>query len=205
MNAPSSTAPLPAPDLAARPVSVTDPADPAGPGHAESGSMAPAEVKLKVERTVGLMGGADFEASRAARRELAALVHQTGRPGAEAERRACSEALVAALEQERPEQVRRELLGLIAEISGDEAVSVVAALLLNEALRDDARMALERIPGKRSLKALESALGKVPTDFRRALAVSMRARGMSLQGLPSQKLIPTRTTRVKPRAQNGPV
>ena len=199
MKAPTSTAPRPEANPAARPMPAADPADSAGAVPAEAGAIAPAELKARVERSVGLMGGADFEAARAARRELAALVHQAGRPGAETERRACSDALVAALGQERPEQVRRELLGLIAEISGDEAVSAVEALLLDEALRDDARMALERIPGRRSLKALESALGKVPTDFRRALAVSMRARGMSLQGLPSQKLIPTRTTRVKPR------
>ena len=155
------------------------------------------QIVAEANRLAGVMEGADFEAARKAHRDLAAMVHRAGRYGAWNEQRAVSDALIGALSRTTAEQARRNLLWLISEISEEEAVAPVEAFLMHESLRDDARMVLERIPGKRSLKALDTAMGKVPTEFRRAIAVSLRARGVGLQGLPSQKRVPSRPTRVK--------
>jgi hypothetical protein len=108
-----------------------------------------------------------------------------------------SDLLLEEVARQVPAQVRRQLLGMISEISRDEAIGAMVMLLQDEELRDDARRVLERIPGQRSLDALQAALGKVPAPFRRALAVSLKARGVPVKGLPSQKLHPSRGTRVQ--------
>ena len=96
---------------------------------------------------------------------------------------------------------------MLSEIGGDESgdwLSSVPALLdslLSDAdLREEARMALERIPGEESLSVLKSALDSVPEDFKPNLAQSLRARGVEVKGIPCKKLVPTKQTRVKPRA-----
>jgi hypothetical protein len=87
---------------------------------------------------------------------------------------------------------------MLSEIAGDEAVEPVAALLKNKELREDARMVLQRIPGRTSLGALKSALRSAPEDFKFAIAQSLRNRGARVSGYPSQKMVPTRKTKVEP-------
>ena len=83
---------------------------------------------------------------------------------------------------------------MLSEIGGDESVEPIAALLGDEAFREDARMALERIPGERSLAALRAALQAAPEGFRPHLVQSLRARGEKLdpEKYPCRKLIPTK-------------
>ena len=76
--------------------------------------------------------------------------------------------------------------------------SAISGLLENEQLREDARLVLQRIDGSESLAALKSALNSVPDDFKINIAQSLRARGVKVEGLPSQKLVPTKETQVKP-------
>ena len=64
----------------------------------------------------------------------------------------------------------RELLWMLSEIGDDQAVAPMAELLKHDELREDARMALERIPGEASLLALEGALKSAPADFKTNLA-----------------------------------
>lgn len=164
-----------------------------GPAWQSAGKFGAAAVKPLAET----MAAADRETARAARRALWKIVRYAGRPGAATEQKAVAARLVSLLTKTVTE-TRRELLWMLSEIGGDDAVAPVASLLSERELREDARAALQRIPGDKSLAALKSALATAPEDFRFALAVSLRARGEKVSGYPSQKLVPTKQTEVKP-------
>ncbi|MGQ9651455.1 MAG: HEAT repeat domain-containing protein [Phycisphaerae bacterium] len=106
--------------------------------------------------------------------------------------------LLTLCESEQPAAVRREVLWMLSEIAGDEAVGAIAPLFANADLREDARMSLERLPGEKSLAALKEALKSAPEDFRPNIAVSLRQRGVQVADYPSAKLVPTKATQVKP-------
>jgi len=144
------------------------------------------------------MGNENLEVARAAKRGMWQVVRHAGRPGAGEEKRAVVAELVPLLGKDRPEPLRREVLWMLSEIGGDESVDTVAALLVDEKLREDARCALERIPGDKSLEALQAALAKAPDDFKGNLAQSIRARGVEVPGVPCRKMVPTKQTGVKP-------
>jgi HEAT repeat protein len=144
-----------------------------------------------------LLNDSDAEIARAAKRALWKIVRNAGRPGAVSEQKAVTHELVGLLTRGSTSTCH-EVLWMLSEIGGDQAVPPVAPLLLNPDLREDARAALQRIPGRKSLAALAAALETAPTDYKNAIAVSLRARGRELAGYPSQKLVPTKTTEVKP-------
>ena len=133
----------------------------------------------------------DFEVVRAAKRALWKIVRHAGRPHAQAERKAVERELIKLLDRGDP-NVRREFVWMLSEIGGNASVSPLAALLHNKDLREDARAALQRIPGRSAVAALKAALKTVPEDYRPAVAVSLRARGQTVKGYPSQKLVATR-------------
>ncbi|MDP2897016.1 MAG: hypothetical protein Q8Q12_10740 [bacterium] len=145
-----------------------------------------------------VMTDENFEVAREAERALWKIVRHAGRPKADSERKAVVTELIPLLGDIQPVRVRREAMWMLSEIAGDEAVAPVAAQLSDKELREDARMVLERLPGQRSLAALQMALKTVPEEFKINIAQSLRARGVSVPGLPSQKLVPTRKTDVKP-------
>ncbi len=136
----------------------------------------------------------DFELSRGAQRELWQRVRHAGRPGADAERTALASQLGAILRDDPSATVGRELLWMLSEIGDDDCVDALAALLQHADLREDARMALERLPGDASLAALQASLSNVPEDFQLNIAQSLRARGVEVPGLPCVKLKPTKPT-----------
>jgi HEAT repeat protein len=144
-----------------------------------------------------LMGSADFEVARNAKRALYKITRHAGRPGAANEARAAESALIKALRHQRA-TVRREALWMLSEIGGDRAVRPMAALLTDEAAREDARAALIRLPGDRATAALSAAFRTAPEPFRYALADALRKRGAQVQGYPTQKLAPSRQTTVRP-------
>lgn len=94
--------------------------------------------------------------------------------------------------------VRREVLWMLSEVGGDESVDPVARLLVDRASRDDARMVLQRIPGDKSLAALQAGLVAAPEDFGPNLAQSLEAQGMSVPEVSCRKLVPTKPTHVRP-------
>jgi len=159
-----------------------------------AGQVGAAAVKPLAET----MTDANREVALAAKRALAQIVHDAGRPGADEQKKAVIAELPTLLGNERPVAVRREVLWLVSEISGDESVDAVAALLTSAELREDARCALQRIPGDKSLAALRAGLESLPADFRPAVAESLRARGVPVSGYPDQKLVPSKPTAVKP-------
>jgi HEAT repeat protein len=138
------------------------------------------------------------EVARAAKRGLWKLVRHAGRPKAGAERKAVEAKLVGLLGDDQPISVRREVLWMLSEIGGGKSVDAIAALLSNEQLREDARMTLQRIPGKKALAALKEALDTAPDDFKLNIAQSLRQRGVKVEGLACVKLVPTKKTSVEP-------
>ncbi|MHC4206401.1 MAG: HEAT repeat domain-containing protein [Planctomycetota bacterium] len=139
----------------------------------------------------------DLEVARAAKRAIWQIVRYTGRPKANKERRAVEKELVGLLGRKQPAAVRREVLWMLSEIGGRVSIKPIAGLMRNKNLREDARMALERIPSKRALATLKAAFEKAPEDFKPNIAQSLRKRGEEVAGYPCQKLVPTKKTDVK--------
>jgi len=145
-----------------------------------------------------VMSNKDFEVARAAKRGLWKIVRHVGRPGAGNERRAVVVELVELLEDAQPVPVRREVLWMLSEIGTRKSIKPIAALLSNKALREDARMVLQRIPSKNALAALRAGFKAAPEDFKLNIAQSLRQRGVEVSGYPCVKLVPTKKTNVKP-------
>ncbi len=162
-------------------------------GISSAGPVGAAAVKPLVQT----MTEGEMEVARAARRALWNIVRYAGRPKARKESAAVVQELLAALEGNAPVNVKRELMWMISELAGDEAVEPIAALIKDKDLREDARMVLQRLPGKKSLAALRTALETAPEEFRPNIAVSLRARGQKVAGYPSARLEPTLQTKVQ--------
>jgi HEAT repeat protein len=158
-----------------------------GPAWQNAGPAGAPAVKPLAQ----LMTDQEMEISRSAKRALWVIVRHTGRPGADNERRAVVAELLPLLKG-TPAAVRREVLWMVSEIAADDAVKPVAACLADPEVREDARAALERIPGPKAVAALKEALQSAPEDYRPAIAQSLRVRGVKVAGYPSQKLVPAR-------------
>jgi HEAT repeat protein len=143
----------------------------------------------------------ELEVSRAANRAMWQVVRYSGRPGADAERKATVAALIEVFTDEQlPVQLRRDVVWMLSEvITNDEYDPAQAAeQFKNPDFRDDLRMALQRIPGDNAVAALKAGLEIVPDDFKPAIACSLRARGVEVPNVPCVKLKPTKQTKVKP-------
>jgi hypothetical protein len=140
----------------------------------------------------------ELEIARAANRAIQNIVYYAGRPGAEDEAKAVATELLKLLGDSQPMQLRRDVLWMTWQIAGQEAVDPVAALLANAELHEDARMALERLPGDKATAALKGALAKATDAQKPALAHSLRVRGVETPGVPDMRLVPTKKTSVKP-------
>jgi len=140
----------------------------------------------------------ELEVARAAKRGLWKIVRHAGRPGAGDEKSAVTAELIALLSDNQPTPVRREVLWMLSEIARTKFIKPIAALLSNKELREDARMVLQRIPGRMSLAALKAGLKAAPEDFKLNIVQSLRKRGVKVRGLPCVKLVPTKKTNVKP-------
>ncbi len=165
------------------------------------------DVRTKAWRNAGDVGAAalkplanqvtkgEQEVSRAAKRAMWQIVRDAGNPASRpAKKKRTVAALLKLLAADQSMAVRREVLWMLSEIAGDEAVEPIATLLGHKDLREDARMVLDRIPGDASIAALQAGLEKAPEDFKYNLAQSLRHRGVEVPGLPCQKLVPKKTT-----------
>jgi HEAT repeat protein len=139
----------------------------------------------------------DIEIARCAKRALWLIVRQAGRPGAAQVKRDVQRELIALLSNPAL-VVRREALWMLSEIGNDQAVPAMAKLLSDPQAREDARCTLLRFPGAASLRAIKHAFAAAPADFKPALADSLRQRGETIAGYPSQKLVPGKQTTVTP-------
>ncbi len=151
-----------------------------------------------VKSLAKVMADKDIEVSRAGKRALWKIVRHAGRPRARDEKNAVITELISLLGDDQPTLVRREVLWMLSEICGRTSLKPIAALLSNKELREDARMVLQRIPGKQSLAPLKKGLKAAPKDFKLNIAQSLRKRGVKVRGLACVKLVPTKKTNVQP-------
>ena len=159
-----------------------------------AGQAGAAAVKPLAE----VMTNDDLEVARAAKRALWKIVRHAGRPRAVKEKRAVEKELVGLLGNDQPVPVRREVIWMLSEIGARNSIKAIARLIANKELREDARMALERIPSKQALQTLKFRFKKAPEDFKPNMAQSLRKRGVDVEGYPCQKLVPTKKTNLKP-------
>jgi HEAT repeat protein len=145
-----------------------------------------------------MIKNADPETMRAGKRQLWEIVRHVGRPGNAEQAQAVVKSLVGLLTSDQPAAVKREALWAVSELGGNEIIDPVAALLADKEVREDACMALERLPGDKPVAALKAALKNVPEEFVINVAHSLRARGIAAEGPPCQKLKPTKKTSVTP-------
>lgn len=91
----------------------------------------------------------ELEVGRAARRAIWQIVRASGTlKFADDRRRSVIQELVALLDNGQPVELRREVLWMLSEIGSDAGeIAAITALLRDSDLREDARCALERIPG----------------------------------------------------------
>ena len=160
---------------------------------------------VKPLAAVTTSGDSDLEVARAAKRALWQIVHDFGRIDAEDQHKAVLDNLQALLTDDWPDAFRREVLWMLSEIGGDSSVDSIAAVLKSRELLDDARCALQRIPGQFSLDALKAALDSVPKSYKNNIAHALRARGVEpgLEKYPQENLIPTKPINVKPAGKNA--
>ncbi|MHC4558916.1 MAG: HEAT repeat domain-containing protein [Planctomycetota bacterium] len=140
----------------------------------------------------------NLEVARAAKRALWKIVRAVGAPKANKKKIAVEKQLIKLLSDEQPVAVRREVLWMLSEIGGRNSTGPIAKAMQKNELREDARMALERIPSPRAVKALKSAFEQAPEEFKPNIAQSLRKRGEEVAGYPCQKLVPKKKTDVKP-------
>lgn len=137
----------------------------------------------------------DFEMARAAKRALWKIVRHTSRQNADKERKAVCLELIKGFNNSSI-QTKRELLWMLSEIGNDDSIPAMSKFLSDKDLREDARCCIERIPTKKAISALQSAFKNADEEFKYALAESLRARGVRVDGYPSKKLIPARQTNI---------
>jgi HEAT repeat protein len=162
-----------------------------GPAWQSAGPAGAAAVKP----LAALLTDANFEVARSAKRALYKIIRHADRPGATAEAKAVETELIGLLKSDAL-PARREALWMLSEIGSDRSIAPLAALLTDQEVREDARCALLRFPGAQATTALKSAFAHAPQEFKFALAESLRQRGEKVAGYPSQRLVPTKQTRV---------
>lgn len=127
-----------------------------------------------------LAANSDKAITKAARGALLNVAHYAARPGAAAEAHAVSiELLKLAAAPERPRAVRADALNLLGFTADSRTVPGIARLLSDTEMRDEARMALERIPGSAATNALRKAAQSAPADFRPNLDQSLSNRSLT--------------------------
>ncbi|MCS7254216.1 MAG: HEAT repeat domain-containing protein [Armatimonadota bacterium] len=104
----------------------------------------------------------------AARKIAEAIVHTASAKGAE-ERSKVTRALIDALKLDLPVEAKQFAVDLLGYSGTDDAIDALAKLLDDEALRENARRALERIPNEAAAKAIVNALPRSTGRFKAGL------------------------------------
>lgn len=124
-----------------------------------------------------LMCGEDREVARAAQHALTTLVvAHTRRPAHDLRRQAVTTAVAKVACGEYPFQVQREGIHLLSLIGGASAIEPLGGLLTDPDLNDEARMALQRIPGPRATGTLIEGLSRVDEPMRLRLIEALGRR-----------------------------
>ncbi len=115
----------------------------------------------------------------AARSAIETIVHHAGRPGGEKERPAMCAELEKLCAVEQPAEARREAVHLLGFIAGGGSVPAIAKLLddADPHVKENARLALERIPGEAAAAALAEALKRAGDERKPDLIYSLSKKG----------------------------
>jgi len=133
-----------------------------------------AAISKQDNRTIG----------KAGKLALQNVVNYAGRPGAEAQAKAVAKELMeVASDHQNPRMVRTDALYFIGTIGGSAEIPGLIKLLEDRVVREDARQALERIPGDESLAALKSAAATVQADFRKNIQQSLHNRALTRESV----------------------
>lgn len=124
----------------------------------------------------GICSGPDRSAAKAAGEALRRVVHHAARPGAASERKAAARQLLRMIRKEWPRQQRGEALYLLGLVGGSESVAAIAEQMKDPDVGEEARMALERIPGSAATRALQQASRTASADLRPAVEQSLKHR-----------------------------
>ena len=142
---------------------------------AESPKAGPAALVPLSE----VLSGSDPIATRAAQESIRRIAYEAGR--SKDESKAAAQHLASLISKDRPRNVRVEALRMLGIVGGGESVKAIAAQLSDPDIRDDARMALERIPDRAAEKALADSLRTVAADYRPAIEQSLRHKRLRLR------------------------
>jgi hypothetical protein len=113
-----------------------------------------------------LAGGSQPGIAKAAREALTTMVHSVGKDPGSPNRAAVVKGLLEIASPAYALPVRVHALRLLSNIAGEDSVPMIAELLKNPELREEAIYAIERIPGAASDRALLSAYEPAPADFK---------------------------------------
>ena len=119
----------------------------------------------------------DPAVGHAALKAIETIAAHAGRPEAGAEREAAAQALAEAIQASSDDQVRRELLHCLGLVATHAETPLLGSLLLDPAVGEDARIALERMPGTPATRALVAGLQAASPDVQIRLAAALGHRG----------------------------
>ena len=151
-----------------------------------------------VSELAAMIADKDSETMRMGKRQLWDKVHKVGKPGNDQQKQAVAAELLKVLASGSVAAVKREVMWMLSELSGNECIGAVSSMLADPELRQDAAMVLERLPGEKAVAALQAGLKSAPDDFKNNIIHSLRARGIPTEGPPCPKLNPSKATSVKP-------
>ena len=127
-----------------------------------------------------LAASPDKGVAKAASAALPILAHHSARPGAYEEAEAVANELIKVAESaDYTMPVRANALLLIGCIAPAQLVPRVAKLMANDELREEVRMAVERIPGNPSVHALKAGLKSTPESFHKNIEQSLHNRSLT--------------------------
>jgi len=118
----------------------------------------------------------DPAATRAASECLRRIVHNAARPGAAVERADAAAALAALITQDHIRQLRVDAIHWLGLVGGPSEVAALAAQLADLTLRENVRLAIERLPCAEADRALRTAYASAGDDYRDSIELSLRAR-----------------------------
>jgi HEAT repeat protein len=142
----------------------------------ETAAPSPAEA---IAALVPALAGTDAGRVEQAERDLERIALSAGRPGAEAERKAVAQAIIANLGPGVPSGARVWLISALQTIGKGEAIAPLQAILASDAdplLRESARRALEANPHVNAKRALREALPGSRGDLRIGIIRSLGVR-----------------------------
>jgi HEAT repeat protein len=152
-----------------------------------------AAVRMKAAQGAGPIGyiavpslqplllNADSGIATAAEVALKSIVHHAARPGASEEADLVTQQLLQWVLAGSSLKTQALALQMLQVVGTERAAPVLERTLLSPPLRQDALLALERIPGRNATKALARARKKVDPEFRPQVEQAIRRRADAMK------------------------